>query len=98
MSTAFANAHRKRQVSGYEWQRRRTKVIARDGGFCRLNLQGCTRTATTADHIIGVSAGGSDEEGNLRASCAACNETRRREQARRPSRRREPERHPGLIT
>lgn len=69
-------------ISGYEWQRRRTRVIDRDGGVCRLQLTGCTVVAVTADHIIGTAEGGSDDESNLQASCAECNESRRIEQAR----------------
>jgi hypothetical protein len=34
------------------------------------------------DHVLGVAAGGTDDERNLVASCADCNERRRREQAR----------------
>ena len=67
--------------SGWAWQRLRQRVIRRDGGLCRLRLEGCTVTATTVDHILGVARGGSDDPSNLRASCASCNERRRRKQA-----------------
>ena len=68
-------------TSGWDWQRRRQRVIARDGGVCQLRLPGCTNVATTADHVLSPRDGGSDEEANLRASCQTCNETRRRQQA-----------------
>ncbi len=63
--------------SGWEWQRIRDRVLERDGYIC----QHCGARAVTADHIVGVAAGGSDEMNNLVASCADCNERRRREQA-----------------
>jgi len=68
--------------SGYAWQRLRQQIIQRDGGRCRLQLPGCTAIATTADHIVGKAAGGSDASSNLIASCRACNETKRKVQAR----------------
>ena len=78
----WGNKRATQGVSGYEWQRRRARVIERDGGICQLRLAGCTTAATTADHIVGVAEGGSDDESNLRASCRACNEQRRIEQSR----------------
>lgn len=77
---ATKRAHR--GISGYEWARRRDRVVERDGGVCQLRLEGCTRIATTADHIVPMSLGGSDDEDNLRASCRDCNEARRVEQSR----------------
>jgi 5-methylcytosine-specific restriction protein A len=102
MTSPWGNKRASRSVSGYAWQRIRQAVIERDGGVCTLRLPGCTVTATTADHIIGVAQGGSDNPSNLRASCAHCNEARRKQQAaqaraQRPSRLREPEKHPGLL-
>lgn len=67
--------------SGYEWQRIRQRVIERDGGLCHLHLPGCTTYATTADHIKGKAAGGSDKDSNLQASCKNCNEMKRRQQS-----------------
>jgi len=45
------------------------RVLARDRGFCQV--PGCSRAATQVHHIEYRSAGGSDEEGNLVALCAA---------------------------
>jgi 5-methylcytosine-specific restriction endonuclease McrA len=53
--------------------RNRQVVIAAAGGQCQLRLPGCTGKATTADHIIAVSAGGGNEADNLRAACKPCN-------------------------
>lgn len=94
--------------SGYAWGRLRAEVIARDGGLCRLNLDGCTKIATTADHIVGRAAarrmGWSQERidhpSNLQGACKNCNEVKRQQQAidgRPASRRRPTENHPGLV-
>ncbi len=53
--------------------------------------------AQALDHVVAVTAGGTDDDSNLVAACKPCNERRRREQALagRPQRKREPEPHPG---
>lgn len=68
--------------SGWRWQRIRRLVILRDDGVCQLRLPPCTSRATTADHVVGVALGGSDDPSNLVAACAPCNEYKRRQQAR----------------
>ena len=49
------------------------KLLLQDGPDCAIGLDCCTRIATTADHIIAVSEGGSDELENLRPACRPCN-------------------------
>ena len=61
---------------GAEWQRARTMVIERDGGRCQLRRSGCTLVATTADHILPRSRGGTHDLNNLRAACFHCNSAR----------------------
>lgn len=68
--------------SGWAWQRIRQRVLERDMRLCRFRYAGCTRLATTAGHIVARAQGGSDEPHNLAASCAQCNETKRRDEAR----------------
>lgn len=51
-------------------------VIARDGGRCQLRLPGCTVVATSADHIVPRSRGGTNDLTNLRAACRHCNSAR----------------------
>lgn len=51
-------------------------VIARAGGICELALPGCSVTATTGDHILPRSAGGTNALANLRAACLPCNQRR----------------------
>ena len=48
-------------------------LLLQDGPDCAIGLDCCTRIATTADHIIAVSEGGSDELENLRPACRPCN-------------------------
>lgn len=86
-------------TSGWAWQRTVRSVLDRDGGACRFALPGCTRHATTAGHVVAKAAGGSDHPSNLKASCAECNEAKRRQESidGRPQRRRAPERHPGEV-
>lgn len=65
------------KFGGRPWMRQVKLVIARDGATCRLALTGCTGIATTADHILPRSKGGSNELPNLRASCGHCNKSRK---------------------
>lgn len=39
-------------------------------------VYGCGRPATEADHVIPVSAGGTDDAWNLRPACKPCNRSR----------------------
>ena len=61
---------------GYDadWQRVRKVVLGRDDYRCRLRLTGCTFIATTVDHIVPLSAGGSRlDRDNLQSACHHCN-------------------------
>lgn len=55
---------------GAEFARAKRLVIERDGSRCQLRLRGCTVVATTADHIVPRSRGGTAHPSYLRASCA----------------------------
>lgn len=46
------------------------------GTRCWLQLPGCTGVATTADHVVPQSRGGSHELANLRPACSHCNSAR----------------------
>ena len=73
---------------GRPWRRMKANVISRDGGICQLRYAGvCIETATTADHIVPRSQGGSDKADNLRASCVPCN---MKKNNKNPN-------HPGLV-
>jgi hypothetical protein len=51
-------------------------VLATYGNVCHLRMAGCTRTATTKDHIIPYSMGGDDSLENFRPACRNCNSKR----------------------
>lgn len=51
-------------------------VLQRDGWICQLNLDGCLREATVADHRANRGMGGSPKLNNvvnLIAACGVCN-------------------------
>lgn len=59
--------------TGRPWQRTKARVIRRDNGTCHLcGLPG----ATSADHIVPHSHGGTDHPDNLRAAHIDCNKIR----------------------
>jgi len=51
----------------------KNKIFVRDNYECQLKMEGCLTKATEIDHIIPVSKGGLNNEGNLQASCSQCN-------------------------
>ena len=55
------------------WQRIRLEVLARDGHRCQMQGPACKQHATTVDHIIPRSQGGTRDMTNLRAACTTCN-------------------------
>lgn len=65
--------------NGWAWSRTRQRILERDGHRCRY----CGEPATVVDHVINITAGGSDDDSNLVACCGACNEGKRRGEARR---------------
>jgi 5-methylcytosine-specific restriction endonuclease McrA len=53
------------------WKATRREVLERDNDTCQY----CENPATCVDHVLPRMRGGSDDLGNLRASCAHCNAT-----------------------
>lgn len=48
------------------------------GQVCALQIPGvCTHWATTRDHIIPISRGGTNDWSNLQPACAECNASKR---------------------
>lgn len=54
---------------GRAWRKIRQQILSRDNNECQY----CGALATTVDHVIPVSNGGTDESSNLAAACARCN-------------------------
>ncbi len=54
-----------------EYQVNRLAVLEASGWRCQW--PGCDRPARTADHVVPLKAGGSNDIANLRASCGRCN-------------------------
>lgn len=51
-------------------------VLEEYGNLCYLRMPGCTRVATTKDHIIPYSLGGDDSLENFQPACRNCNSKR----------------------
>ncbi|MBF6063029.1 HNH endonuclease [Nocardia terpenica] len=76
----------------------RRAILNRDSQLCQIRAEDCLNWATEVDHIIPVTRGGTNDPANLRAACAPCNAWwNYRCRTRPPTRRRAPERHPGVI-
>ncbi len=58
---------------GHESTKLTRAVIDYYGPVCWLQLPGCTKRATTKDHIIPKELGGDDSMENLRPACNPCN-------------------------
>ena len=73
---AVANHDKRRGTSteryGKGWAAISRRVIARDRGICHW----CGGKATTADHLIARSLGGTNDLSNLVAACKPCNSSR----------------------
>ena len=63
---------RARGYGGY-WQQLSAAVLRRDNYVCRY----CGERATTADHVVPKSKGGTDAMNNLVAACRECNSGKR---------------------
>ena len=53
-----------------QWRKIRERILIRDGFCCQYCGQ---ENATTVDHVIPISKGGTDEPDNLVAACTRCN-------------------------
>lgn len=51
-------------------------MLATYGRQCWLKLAGCTKIATTKDHITPYAQGGTDDISNFRPACRSCNSKR----------------------
>jgi 5-methylcytosine-specific restriction endonuclease McrA len=56
--------------------KRNRQIVLERNPLCVWNLKGCTGRATTADHLVAVSRGGSNDLSNLVGACEPCNRRR----------------------
>lgn len=62
------------RVLGRPWRRLVARVLATKGAECRLRYPGvCQGRATTADHTVPWTLGGTDDMSNLEPACVPCN-------------------------
>ena len=69
---AWGNVRPKRALT----QRQRRQIFERDNYQCQIRTDKCTGVADCIDHILALSAGGTDDPSNLRASCRKCNQVK----------------------
>lgn len=63
-------------AKGHRWRVLRAQILTANR-VCAIQLEGCTRYATTVDHITPISKGGDPyNRANLRPACSFCNRRR----------------------
>lgn len=68
----------------YAWQKRRERIMARDGGICQIKGPTCTLVASDVDHKVskaaaretGWSEGQIEDDSNLQAACRTCHKAK----------------------
>ena len=83
------------------WRKLRIEVLERDEHQCQERGPNCIGHADQVDHVHNVAAGGAKlDPRNARAICGPCHraKSRRESIAGRGAWKRQPERHPGLIS
>lgn len=63
----------RKHYNSSQYKMNRLKILHRDDFTCYY----CKREATTVDHVIPISKGGTNEESNLVAACKTCNSAKR---------------------
>lgn len=98
MSTStsrWRNSTRSQQLPSGWHSKIRPRILKRDGHACQIRLPGCTGTATEVDHIRDPL---DHDPANLQAACTHCNARKNiLTRPKRPTMRRQPEQHPGLL-
>ena len=65
--------------SGHAWAKIRVQILRRDFGLCQpCKREGRLTLAEQVDHIVPVSKGGGNEEGNLESICMSCHQDKTR--------------------
>lgn len=69
---------------GYDWQKRRERILLRDCGLCQIKGPACTFIANEVDHKVnkataraqGWTSAQIDDDSNLQAACATCHKAK----------------------
>lgn len=62
---------------GWQWQKLRKRILARDKHLCQpCKAAGRVTAATEVDHIVSKPRGGTDAPDNLRAICSPCHKAK----------------------
>lgn len=73
---------------GWEWQRKRKRILKRDGGLCQpCEREGRITLAREVDHVVNKASGGDDSDGNLQAICTSCHREKTAREALREAQR-----------
>ena len=84
-TTRAARKQQLRGGSGYQWQRTRERIYARDGGVCQLADDDCDPILSIddceIDPIEELADGGTSDDSNLRVLCPTHHRRKTREQA-----------------
>jgi len=65
---------------GYDWQKRRERILSRDAGLCQIKGPSCRFVASEVDHNVskararelGWTADQTEGDSNLQAACSTC--------------------------
>lgn len=70
---SWSRTSRHERGYGTEWSHTRKRILERDKGLCQpCKRKGKYRPAKAVDHITAKSQGGTDDDGNLEATCTPC--------------------------
>lgn len=71
------------RITGRKLQRLREQLFARDPMCAECRRHGRVTLATQRDHIVPLAEGGTDDDGNVQALCAACHGAKSKAEAAR---------------
>lgn len=69
---------------GYDWQKRRERILTRDCGLCQIKGAACTVIASEVDHKVSKAAARHlkwstaeiEADSNLQAACGTCHKAK----------------------
>jgi len=74
---AWSRTSRHARGYGHQWDKLRTRILARDKHLCQAcKRRGTVTAANHVDHIMPKAKGGTDDEGNLQSLCKPCHDAK----------------------